>query len=307
MLEWACKYDPKHPEESDDLDNMEVVKYASPAPTVTVESLADAKEKLTPSQFKRYRACVWTEGYDSWLPETTWGNLYSPKVPRVTHRTWEQTPETGPVTCYAPEQEDAKPKPTEAFVAYLASLYPPGTSIVGALDMARYRDCAAITLVGRPPYAEGLKVPRTIVWRSGGQANPISYDWPKVAARELKRLYNLLALAMDDKYADQIGDELAGEGIPVELFSQGSARRGPADTELRKEILSTSPPEFMHDGDPVLSAHIKAGAEATIGPTMIRIEQQAIPQPPPIDACVAFSMANSIFNMPHAQPWGLVA
>lgn len=286
MLEWACRYDPKDPANSDDLDDMNVVKLASPASTVTVESLADAKEQLTPSRFKRYRACVWTVGYDSWLPETAWPNLRDESVSEVTHRTWEDDTWAGEV------DENSYPilDPTEGFQAYIESLFPPNTDIVGALDMARYRDTASIVVIGRD--AEGRKVPRTIVWQSGGHAKPIRYEWPKVAIIALYKTYNLVAMGADPKYADQLMEELTSHhGVPMEQFDQSNERMGPADTELRKEILSG---EFAHDGDPILTAHIQAGASVDLGPLLLRVVTQKVANPPPIDACKALSMANAL-------------
>lgn len=286
LLEWACRYDPKDPENSDDLDDMSVVKFANPASTVTVEALQDAKEELSPSQFKRYKACVWTEGLESWLPETAWPSLRDPAVPVVEHRTWEGATWTGEVD----ENGNAVLEPTEEFQAFVASLYEPGTSVIAALDMARYRDTAAVTMVSRRP--DGKRVPRTIVWRTDGHANPIRYEWPKVAILALYRTFDLQACGFDPKYADQLASELLdNHGVPMERFDQSNERIGPADTELRKEILSG---EFAHDGDPILTGHVQAAASLDIGPMLLKTVQQKVANPPPIDACKALSMANAL-------------
>ncbi len=72
MLEWACHAD-------DDLSNPAVVKLANPASFVTVDSLADALEApgITPWAFSRYRANVWTVGFESWIPPRAWEALES--------------------------------------------------------------------------------------------------------------------------------------------------------------------------------------------------------------------------------------
>lgn len=69
MLEWAIV------PETDDPDNMEVVKLANPASWVDLASLYDAKESLTPWTFRRYRCNLWTLNFDSWLPADAWDNL----------------------------------------------------------------------------------------------------------------------------------------------------------------------------------------------------------------------------------------
>lgn len=73
MLEWACR-------EDDDLSDMRVVKLANPASFVTVDSLEDAHEApgITPWAFSRYRANVWTLGFESWLPVGSWDALAEP-------------------------------------------------------------------------------------------------------------------------------------------------------------------------------------------------------------------------------------
>jgi hypothetical protein len=79
---------------------------------------------------------------------------------------------------------------------------------------------------------------------------------------------------------------------------------GPADTELRKEILAG---EFAHDGDPILTAHIQAGHSQDIGSMLLRVVQQKVAQPPPIDACKALSMANALEKVEPPTPWAVIA
>lgn len=71
MLEWACR-------ETDDIEDMAMVKLANPASWVTIASLEDARESLTPWTFQRYRCNIWTLGYESWLPEGAWDALTEP-------------------------------------------------------------------------------------------------------------------------------------------------------------------------------------------------------------------------------------
>src|SRR6185437_3479278 len=141
--------------------------------------------------------------------------LLSPSVPTVEHRLWNGA--------------------TNAELdAYVASLYPRGVQVTGAADMARYRDCAAITLVGPSP--NGLLLPRTVVWRSGGPDNPVPYEPVYRVARQIDVCYSLQALGLDQKYLDEMYDTLEGEGLPVESYPQSNERLCPADANLRKAI-----------------------------------------------------------------------
>lgn len=284
LLEWANRAD-------DDISDMHVVKLANPASTVTLESLADAKERLTPAQFKRYRCNIWTEGFESWLPEGAWPTLRADFVPITVHRTWEEATWTGAMdergNALLEDEEDQLAVVPE-FRAFIESLYPEGTPIVGALDMGRYRDTAALVTIG---LLEGKKVPRAIVWRTGGRNKPVRYEWPKIAALLLYGTYDLRALAADPKYADQMLSELELRGVPVEEFAQSPERQGIADTDLRTGILGA---EFAHDGDPILTAHVQAGSTVDVGPKLIRVVLQKVANPPPIDACKALGMANTL-------------
>jgi len=263
LLRWACRDD-------DDTDDDEIVKLANPASVASVASIRSARSSLTPWEFLRYRCNIRSLGFESWLPINAWPDLKSPDVPQVSWRTWD----------------GADP---DALAEYIGSLYEPGTPIVGALDMARYRDTAAIVTIARN--ADGKKVPRTLVWRSGGHDNPIRYEWVESAILALNETYSLAAFGKDPKYGDQLGERMLEAGVAVEEFPQSPERMGQADSELRGEILSG---EFAHDGDPILTAHIQAGKVKDVGPSLFMVVRQDGAQPPPIDACKALSMANAL-------------
>lgn len=260
MLEWAVTKD-------DDWTDFEVVKWANPASWVTVESLIDAYESLRPNVFKRYRCNIWTLAFESWLPEGAWGALLSPSVPIVEHRLWNGA--------------------TRAELdAYVASLYPRDSQVTAAIDMARYRDCAAVTTVG--PSANGLLLPRTVVWRSGGPDNPIAYEPVYRVARQLCTAFSVQALGLDQKYLDEMYDTLEGEGLPVESYPQSNERLCPADANLRSAILTDKAIE--HDGDPILAAHVNAAVAQEVGSDAFKLNKSKS-NGPPIDACRALSMA----------------
>lgn len=278
MLEWALSKD-------DDWTDFEVVKWANPASWVTVESIADAYESLRPNVFKRYRCDLWTLAFESWLPEGAWGALYGPSVPVVEHRLWNGA--TG-----------------AELDAYVASLYPRGVQVTAAIDMARYRDCAAVTLVGPSP--NGLLLPRSIVWRSGGQDNPIPYDPVYRAARTICGFYGAQAIGLDQKYLDEMYATLEAEGLPVESYPQSNERLCPADAGLRKAILTDK--AFEHDGDPILSAHVNAAVarEVNGAASAFKLEKSKS-NGPPIDACRALSMAFDLAGDTPDEFWVAIA
>lgn len=264
MLEWACE---KH----DDLDDMTVVKLANPASWVTIDGLEDALESLTPWAFHRYRANVWTLAFDSWSPPASWDALYSPDVPVVVHRTWE----------------DAD---LAELAGYIGSLFEPGAKVTGALDMARYRDCAAIVLIA--PQEGRRPLVRAIVWRSGGMDHPIAYEPVEAAWVMLRENYRLQAAGYDPKYFDKSADDLLQQNVPMEEFPQSNERMCPAAAELRSAIHDG---RFEHDGDPILGAHVKAGAAKDVGDNQFKVVTAK--NGPPVDACIALIMAWALFNL----------
>lgn len=264
MLEWACR-----PE--DQPEDFEAVKLANPASWVSVKSIRNAFEDpgLRLSVYRRYRMNHWTLAFESWLPESAWEALYGPSVPVVEHRLWNGA-------------DGAE------LDAYVASLYPRDVLIVAAIDMARYRDCAAVTTVGPGP--NGLLLPRTTVWRSGGPDNPIPYEPVYRVARQLCTAYAVQALGLDQKYLDEMYDTLEGENLPVESYPQSNERLCPADANLRKAILTDR--AFEHDGDPILAAHINAAVAKEVNSSSEAFKlDKSKSNGPPIDAARALSMA----------------
>jgi phage terminase large subunit-like protein len=158
---------------------------------------------------------------------------------------------------------------------------------VGALDMARYRDCAALSLIQRGE--DGAKALKVKIWRSGGEDDPIRYEPVKQAIRDAHAAYDLRAVGYDPKYFDQAAEELAAEGIAMESFPQSNERMCPAWADLRSTIIGG---EIRHDGDPELAAHMTAGKTRDVGPNAFRVEQPR--RGVPIDGASATAMANAL-------------
>lgn len=279
MLEWALR--PKgHPLGEDDPGDMAVVKLANPASWVTLETLEDARDApgITPWIFRRYRCNLWTLAFDSWLPEGAWHRLAHPDVLVLPARSWLGAD---------PEDLDA----------HVALMFERGVEVAGAVDMARYRDCAAITIEGPGP--DGLIVPRSMIWRSGGPDNPVPYDPIKRVWRRLHECYTLRAGGFDPKYFDQAGSDLLAEGVPMEEFPQSNERMCPAAADLRYAIVTAE--QFAHDGDPIFAAHIMAAVAADVGDGAFKLVKSK-KTGPPIDGCVSFAMAHALHEADRPQP-----
>lgn len=271
MLEWACTDD-------DDLTDMRVVKLANPASFVTPDSLQDALEApgITPWDFARYRANVWTLAFKSWVPVAAWPAMLDDGLRVVEHRTWDGA--------RLDELRD-----------HIGELFPWESRLFAAVDMARYRDCAAIGLV--MPREGRTTVVRAVVWESGGPDAPVPYDPVMDALRALHAVYNVQAIGYDPKYFDQAADTLTGEGLRMVLFPQSNERMCPAAGIARSEIIAGA---WAHDGDPIMQAHVLAASARDVGPGAFKVDK-AEESGPPIDACEALLMANALSKAPRAD------
>ena len=287
MLEWALR-DKQSPlvkagvAKVDDPDDLEVVKLANPASWVTIESLEDARTApgITPWIFRRYRANLWTLAFESWLPDGAWAALQHSGVHVVQHKTWL----------------GAEP---EALDRHVASLFSPGEQLAGAVDMARYRDCAAVTFIGPGP--DGRRVPRSVIWRSGGPKQPVPYEPIKRVIRKAEELYTLSACGYDPKYFDESGTDLYDEGIPMEQFPQSQERMCAVADKLYRDIITEK--AFAHDGDPILSAHVQAAIGKDVGDGQFRLVKSK-ENGPPIDGCISLGMANELHGYEAVEPLG---
>lgn len=271
MLQWACTAD-------DDLTDARVVKLANPASWVSVDSIEDAMEApgITPWQFQRYRANVWTLAFDSWIPAGSWESLSVSKK-----GTFDESPYAWPTV----RRRTALVAPPKLGIVEGETLYV-------VIDMARYRDSAAIVAVA--PRLSEPKVWMPFVELSGGEDAPIAYEPVKDALRQLDETYRVLAIGFDPKYFDQAAQELTDEGLPMAKWPQTNERLCPASADLRRDIIGDptngARGVMRHDGDPVLRAHVVACGTRDVGPDLWRIARQSRTAPP-IDGCAALAMA----------------
>lgn len=157
--------------------------------------------------------------------------------------------------------------------------------IWASLDMARYSDSAALVAV-QPRDGKPIAV-KAWIWKPGGRDDPVSYDVVKDAIRALHRDYQLVACGYDSRLFEQAGEELAVEGIPMELVAQSNQRMGSAAAGLRRAILEK---RLAHDGDPVLAAHVVAPIAKEIGADVFKLDKERR-NGPDIDAAEALSFA----------------
>lgn len=171
-----------------------------------------------------------------------------------------------------------------------------GWDLFVAIDMARYRDCAAVVV--NQPRADGPDVVRAKIWKSGGHDHPVDYGAVKDYLRDLNGRYRLRSVAYDPKYFDQSAQELADEGLPMEQFPQSNERMCPAWADLRTEIIEGE--AFRHDGDEQFVAHLMAGQAKDVGDNQFRVVKSSA-NGPPIDAGAALAMVRVLARSPAPE------
>lgn len=237
--------------EDDDISDPAVVKLAHPASWVTLEALEDARE---------------APGITPWAYERYFANRWTLGFDSwIPAGSWDALAEPGL------ELEEGAPT-------------------VAALDMARYRDCAALVAIQNREDA-----PRAVqawIWRPGGQDDPVPYSVVMDRVRWLHERYDLRAGGFDPRWFDQAAEELDAEGIAMEAFPQSNERMTVAAAELRQDILEGNlafNPEHEHADE--LAAHVMGAVAKDVGANAFKLDK-ARKNGPDIDAAEALAMAN---------------
>lgn len=170
----------------------------------------------------------------------------------------------------------------------------PGEPLVVALDAAISGDCFGIVAVSRKGdkvykrYVRAWTPPRGGKLEYSNVQDPNDVAYPEGEIRRLAREYNVAQFAYDQYQLHDLATRLIREGIGwFRVFPQGQDRLV-ADKQLYDDIRDR---RFVHDGDPVLSAHVKNANAKTEGENKLRIVKRA--EHLKIDTAVCASMANS--------------
>ena len=126
------------------------------------------------------------------------------------------------------------------------------------------------------------------VWEPPIDEN-IQFDIAEIRAyvRELGERFNVERVAFDPWRFEESGQALEDEGLPMVRFSMAQERTCPASEALYDAIVSG---RVHHDGDPILAAHVSAGATSTTERGWRLTKRKATE---PIDALMALLMAHA--------------
>jgi phage terminase large subunit-like protein len=230
-------------DQAEDWSDPEVWKRVNPSMGYTLK-LEDferevAKAKESPEKlnnFLRLRLNIWTNAAERFLSREKWDAC---GVAIVDHESFEGA------ICY------------------------------GGLDLASTTDIAALVLVfpdidgnyevlcrfwapeeGAAKREEKDKVPY-LTWARQGfltltPGDVIDYDYIRSEINDLAGKYDLRKLFADPYNATQLGVQLQGDGIPIEMIRQGFLSLSPPTKELERLVIGK---RLKHGNNPVLNTH----------------------------------------------------
>ena len=248
MLQWACT-------EDDDLDDARVVKLANPASGVTLESIEDALEApgLTPAQFARYRANVWSQADDALIEEGVWdalndGSELHPEVPRWVIVDYARKSDSAAVTELAHDADRDKLIPK-------AHVWAVREKRAGRVQPAAH------TLLDEPTIRQSLV---------------------REHIRNIGAPGQVLGVIFDPHLFDP--EALADEGYVMIEFPQSNQRTVPASKLLYETIQEG---RWAHNGDPVLRSHVTSAGTKLVGEGWRFFKAASKKR---IDACICLMM-----------------
>jgi phage terminase large subunit-like protein len=213
MFEWACRPD-------DDLSDPAVVKRANPASFVSEAFLAEqiASPELSPLEFARYHANVWTQVEDQWISPEAW------------------------VACLSDEDI---PDGGEVYVGVDASKSNDATAVAWA-----WRSPDSDRVVVRTRIWSLLPQTPAHDYQSGPR---IVFEPIEQHIRDLASRYRVAEVHYDPTYFIRSAEILSEEGLLMVEVDQRSAAMRRAYNEWYAAVAQE---RVAHDGDDKLRSHV---------------------------------------------------
>lgn len=159
---------------------------------------------------------------------------------------------------------------------------PPGASVTLGVDVGIKKDTSAIVILWRRD--DGKIVVKAEVYKppEGGR---LSLAMLESRIRELAGSYTVEGVVYDRWSFERSAEQLSDEGLQMVEFPMTNERTAPATTRLYEVIVGSG---LVHDGDPVLAAHVAAGStkDTERGQRLIKSKPNR-----PIDALIALMIA----------------
>jgi len=166
-----------------------------------------------------------------------------------------------------------------------AAAIPDHAEVVLGVDVATKRDCSSVARLWRRP--DGRVVVEAEVYAPRGDGTAVDLSLVEAAIRRNAGRYSVVTVAFDPWSFARSAEELADFGLNMIEVPQSAERLTTASQDLYTAIVSG---EIAHNGDPVLAAHVRAGAvkQHERGWRLVKGKSSR-----PIDALIAMALAHS--------------
>ena len=164
-----------------------------------------------------------------------------------------------------------------------------GATVTLGVDLGLRRDRSSVVLVRRREVEGEMHFDvMARVWEPP-VAEGVNFDVNELREyiKDCCRRFDVERVGFDPWRLSETSDALLDEGIPMTSFSMGWERSAPASEALYDAIVSG---RMHHDGDPVLAAHVAAGATTT-SERGWRITKRKATEP--VDGLIALMIAHS--------------
>ena len=238
--------------EGTDVEDEDAWMRANPASWIDAPTLRQQLESpsLDENTFRRLHLNQWTATRTAWLPPGLWDEMLDTELRPV-----------------------------------------PGTPVYLGIDVGLVHDTTAVSMAW---VQDGKVAVKSHVWSAVSDVPAHEYatdgriDLADVEeyVRSLAKTYDVRELVFDPRFFERSAQTLSAEGLTVAPLHQSSAAMADAYQEW---FASAQERRIVHDGDPVLAAHVEATAakKTDRGWKVSKIDQSKR-----IDACVASVMAH---------------
>jgi len=165
-----------------------------------------------------------------------------------------------------------------------------GAQVTVGIDLGLRRDRSAVVVCRRRIVDEELHFDVEATVFEPPTVEGVNFDIAEIRNHitSLAGKYDLQRVAFDPWRLEESGQMLEDDGLPMIRFSMGWERTGPASEALYDAIVSG---RVHHSGDPILAAHVAAGATTTNERGSWRLTKRKATEP--IDGLMALLMAHA--------------
>ena len=167
---------------------------------------------------------------------------------------------------------------------------PAGAPVVLGVDVATKRDTSAVVRLWRR--GDGRVIVEAEVYAPKGDGTSLDLTQVEAAIRRNADRYQVDACVYDKWAFERSAQELADGGLLMVELPQSPERMTVASTSLYEAIVER---EIAHNGDPILAAHVRAGATKQHERGWRLVKGKASR---PIDALIAMALAYTQINQP---------